>query len=67
MAVGSTNTSDQQYLFEDTSSESDTSSATSSLEEKSEDTLLDDIYGKAQSGNFDLDDVMASTVPGGRH
>jgi len=67
MDVGSTNTSDQQYLFEDTSSESDTSSATSSIEEKGDDTLLDDIYGKAQSENFDLDDVMATTVQDGRH
>ena len=67
MAVGSTSTSDQQYLFEDTSSQSDTSSATSSLEEKGEDTILDDIYGKAQSKKFDPDDVMASTVQGARH
>ena len=34
IAVGSTNASDQQYLFEDALSEEDTSSATSSQEEK---------------------------------
>ena len=34
---------------------------------KVEDTLLDAIYGKVQSENFDLDDVMASAVQGGRH
>ena len=37
MAVESTNASDQQYLFEDASSESDTSSTTISQEEKGED------------------------------
>ena len=47
MAIGSTNTSDLQYLFEDAPSEEDTSSATSSQEERGEDTLLDDIYVKA--------------------
>ena len=47
MEIGSTNMNDLQYLFEDAPSEEDTSSATSSQEERGEDTLLDDIYVKA--------------------
>ena len=54
-------------ISKDAPSEEDTPSVTNFQEERGKDTLIDDIYFKAQTEKFDLHDVMASAVQGGRH